>query len=435
MRNDLKSGLRLAAFLILLSTRLCHSQRHIVVSSTIVTQAKDVDGVDYDIFPETQNVGNSPAVWRFDVEPMFVPRPPAKDAPNGSTIDIQQTEFSAVTLNIVGGKRNDVHTRVIIPLVLRSQALTDKAIEALNTFYKDKGYTFSESNISTLPVTQIALTFGKGELDPCTLLTPTIQLSGSEPFVQIQFDCLDHPSKLTNYTPADLKSVQVFIKHLPVMIASLDITYNAKEAEPGSVNVDSQDVRGSNFYAKLSGKGDKVFVSRDDLRTLGIEASHELALRFQGRRLTADEMQSCIVPLMANFPETSIDLSKVDAETLQATYNSKDLDPKEIDKEMSDTIDKSSSKDEVKFSGSFGGKALFGLAEANGSMSGSDFQERMAEHGVKTEWDGKEWVAKALDVKQVNMTELSQSISRGCYFTTYGSETPLTHRVRPIYFK
>jgi hypothetical protein len=411
--------------------------RRIVVSSTRVTQAK-VDGIAYDIFPETQNLDNpnAPSVWRFDVEPMFVPaRGVSTNKTDTPPIDIQQTEYSARKVTVQGGYRIDVHTRLIIPLVIKSDAEMDSAVEALNALYVAQGYKFTGNQISTIPLTQVALKFNDGELDPCTLLTQTIQLSGSESSVPVFFDCLDHPKTLENYQPSELKSVITFRKHLPIMIAAIDVTYDAKEAEPASMNVQSQDVRSSDFFNQLAGKGDTVYVSRDDLRKLSIQASHQLAIRFQGRRMTADEMATCVTPLMASFPETVLDLNQVSAETLQHTYNANDLNPNKINKEMSDTIDKSSSKDEVKFKTDASGDVLFGLAKGSGSLSGSGFQERMAEHGVKTEWDGEKWVAKALDLKQVNVTQLAQTINRSCVFNTYGSEAERTHLVRPLLFK
>jgi hypothetical protein len=63
--------------------------------------------------------------------------------------------------------------------------------------------------------------------------------------------------------------------------------------------------------------------------------------------MTSDELATCTTPQMMSFPETSLEWAQVTAETLNKTYNSKDLDPTEVNKELSDILDKGSSEDNV----------------------------------------------------------------------------------------
>jgi hypothetical protein len=137
---------------------------------------------------------------------------------------------------------------------------------------------------------------------------------------------------------------------------------------------------------------------------------------------------------MMSFPETTLDWAQVNAETLSHTYNSKDLDPTEVKKELSDIVNKSSSEDNVEINTSAHASGLWGLADVGGSISGKDFQKRAEEHGVKVQWDGEKWIAKGLDVHQVDTTQLSQKINRSCSFETYGEGTDRTQQTRPLQF-
>jgi hypothetical protein len=135
-----------------------------------------------------------------------------------------------------------------------------------------------------------------------------------------------------------------------------------------------------------------------------------------------------------NFPETTLDWAQVTAETLSHTYNGKDLDPTEVDKELSDLVDKSSSEDNVELNTGGHAAIAWGLIDAGGNLSGKDFQKRAAEHGVKVVWDGKKWVAKGLDIHQVDTTQLSQKINRSCSFETYAEGTDRSEQTRPLQF-
>jgi hypothetical protein len=412
----------------------CAWSQKIKISSTRLLRVEQAEH-SYSVFPETQNASvdnlDAPQRWQFVVEPMFIPMM-RQTGSETQSIELQQQEFDRKIIPVIGGYQQTVRTRVTLPLMVKSDELLDAAAEALTEYYKDLHYTFERRQVSTVPVVEISLLFPDLASGPCKLVNPTIPVSGADKTVRVLFDCIDELKVSTNKPVTLSPSVEDFKKRLSLLNGEIEITYDAKTAEVAVVTVQTGDLRKTKLYADLKGEGNERFVSRDDMRQLGIDTASTLSLIYSGRKMSPDEVQGCFIQQLMSFPEVTIEAQAINREMLSKTYNGNDLDPDKINHTLDDRLDKSSSKDNVKFNGSGGGKALFGLAEANLSMSGETFAERMAEHGVKVEFNGEKWVAKGLIVKQVNLTDLSQKMARGCTVSTVGESAPLAKEKRQL---
>jgi hypothetical protein len=404
---------------------------NVIISSTFIAQVKPTGAGEhtYNIFEDTRNASrqNTPTLLRFYIEPMFLPQ--REQDGEHSVVHIDETVLkSTVMHDKLGGIGYQTTTRLVIPLLARTDG---EGVEAANAVKAATGVDVKPDQIGIIPLQEVEISMP--DLDSksaCKLMYPVTKLGGNEPHIRVMIDCLEIIKKKDDPRPA----VEEFRRQLPYMSADIKIVYAAREADAALVSISSDQVTSASFLAQLQGKGDTVYVSRDDLRKLAVDASQKQNIVVQGRELSAEETRTCFTQQMMSFPDISLSISQITPEVLSHTFNQDDLNPTEVNKELSDTLDKGSTEDHYIVNTSGGAEGLWGLAKVNASGSADVLKKWMSEHGVKVEWDGKKWVAKGLDVKQVNTAQLTTNITRGCKFQTYSARQEPTTVHHPLEF-
>jgi hypothetical protein len=432
MRSGLGSA---ASVLLILSATTAAAQigagSNVIISSTFIAQVKPTGASDhtYNIFEDTRNASRqaTPNLLRFYVEPMFLPER-VQDGDH-SVVHIDETVLKTTVMHDkYGGTAYQMVTRLIIPLLARTDG---ESIEAANAVKSATGVDVKPDQIGIIPLQEVEISMPDlAGNTPCKLMYPITKLGGNEPHIRVMIDCVEVIAKKDGPRPG----VEAFRHQLPYMSADIQIVYAAREADAAFVSINSDQLTSASFSSKLQGKGDQVYVSRDDLRNLAVEASQKQTIAIQGRELSAEEMRTCFTQQMMNFPDISLSISQITPEVLSHTFNGDDLNPTEVNKELSDTLDKGSTEDHYIVNMSGGASGLWGLGEAHASGSADVLKKWMSEHGVKVEWDGKKWIAKGLDVKQVNNAQLTTNISRGCKFQTYSAHADPTTVHHPLEF-
>lgn len=426
----------LFSFLVILAVPLTSPAQtgagsNVIISSTFIAQVNPKGARDhtYNIFEDTRNASrqNTPTLLRFYVEPMFLPERVLEG--DHSVVHIDETIMkSAVMRDKLGGIGYQTTTRLLIPLLARTEG---EGVEAASAVKAATGVDVKPDQIGIIPLQRVEISMP--DLDgnsACKLKYPVTLLGGNEPHIRVMIDCVEIISKKHAARPA----VEQFKQQLPYMSADIKIVYAAREADASLVNISADQLTSATFLAQLQGKGEAVYVSRDDLRKLAVEASQKQNIVVQGRELSADEARTCFTQQMMSFPDISLSVSQITPEVLSHTFKQEDLNPTEVNKELSDTLDKGSTEDHFIVNMSGGGEALWGLGKVNASGSADTLKKWMSEHGVKVEWDGRKWVAKGLDVKQVNTAQLATNISRGCRFQTYSARQEPTTVHHPLEF-
>ena len=400
----------------------------------------EVDGRSLSVFPDIQNYqsenAKKPAAWRFYVAPIATP-----GFTSDGSVRYEQREFGQTPpIAVVGGYRVTFTTRIMVPLVLRTKTQIDRATAVLNErLGKESEFSFTTAQVQPMPVLSLAVQTQDLNGSGCSLLNPTIHVGAvaAPDEVFLNFECKDDIKSASARPPTSpkLERIDWLIKTLPAINAAIELTFEAKGVQIAIAGVQVTELRKTKLFAKTSGDGSEVFVSRDDLRNLTDDIVRTTELRTQGRRLSDDEARQCMLDRITSLPMRSVEMAEFSAEMLKRTYNGQDLSPNQLTKTLDERLDKSSTERNVKVRAKGEGSAFFGLFEGGAEVDGEEFKKEMSERGVKVAFEGNKWVAKGLNLVHVNASEFSQRVSRACSFATYGNEQTWANVKQPLVFR
>ena len=414
-------------------------QGDLVFGRTEIAQV-EFSGHQFSIVPETQNyIGetpNFPRRWRFSVDPVFKPSFEA----DGSVKLIVQKDFNLSKKIIGGGTATDYSstTRIGIPLTLSDPAILAAAATQVTHHFEDMKYTFSPEQIGRIPVRSIEVAMPDLKNTPCVLDNPEIPVSTTAPIIIIWVDCTITERQALKESEKD-KIIETFKNRLPSSNVTLTVNYRAKSAEIGGVNVATKSIKDTKLYGELKGdQSQTMLITRHDLRDLSMTSAEQIYAEYRGVRSSrcTSDFVSDVLDHFKN--EEKIQSGQFSAEMLKTTYNPKDIDPDEVTKTFDKNIRSDSTENQVNFS-TGGGVSFMGLG-ANGSMSGGDFTKHAAAADIEAEWNGKKWVAKSVDVLQVNISQFATSYRASCSDYSVGPEdaypsNPVQLLLKPEYWE
>ena len=387
------------------------------------------------VLPETQNylgdTPNFPGRWEFSVDPVLMP----EFDEQGQVKLVLGKNFKTFSKVCCGGSATDYYvvTRVGIPLVLSSSAVSEAAAKAVTEHFADLKYTFTTGQIAMIPLSSLTLSFPDLKGSPCVAENESIPVTSSQPRTYIWVDCTD---TVRGHAPkeSEMKAVQHFSDTLPFLNVTLTTAYNVRSADIGGTNVILKSIKQTSLYAKLNGDGGQtMLVTRDDLRKLSMSAAEELYAEYRGVR-TPRCSADFVNDVLDHFKdETKIEAGKFTPEMLKTTYNPNDVNPEEVQKTFDKNISSSSSKDNVSIS-TGGGVSFLGFG-ANGNLSGNYFKEAAESHDIEAEWNGTRWIAKSVKVLQVNISEFATNYHASCSDFSVGATQQFASKSLQLIFR
>lgn len=363
-------------------------------------------GKSYNIYGDTKNIGGEnrdlPARWQFAIIPTLNSR---FDPDNLPHLDV--VEWARGKRAVPGGFEYSVTWRAGLKFHLRDQELMSLAAARLDEHFKLPNHHFTSAQIMTMPVAGLSVNFADLiTAASCKVVNPQVAASTTEGAITIWFECTDKSMK--GY-PTDGQSVRELRTKLPFANIEFKLQYNARQARVHVAGVTRKSIRGTDFYAKLAGKDTTaVLISRDELKKLAMASANDIIATVYDGNQTTDKFVS---DALAAATEETITAKSFNAEMLKQMFNPQDISPDEINKQLEDNLDKTSTEDNVTFN-TGGGGSFFDALKADGHMNGSNFKKWMAEKHIHVEFEGKRWVAKSVDVLRVDVSKLEETFSR-----------------------
>jgi hypothetical protein len=378
-----------------------------VFDTNAVTQA-DWKGKTYDIYAATTNIGgdrrDQPAQWRFAIVPTLISDFDADNLPHLDVIEWARAKHA-----VPGGFEYSVTSRVGLKFHLRNPEVMSVAIARLDEHFKLMNHRFTAAQVMTMPIAGLSVNFT--DLIPaaaCKVVNPRVPASTTEGNITIWFECTDKSMK--GYS-TEGQSVRELRTKLPFTNIEFTVQYNARQARVHVASVTRKSIRGTDFYAKLAGKGTTdVLISRDELQKLARANANSIIAEVYDGNQTIDKFVSDALAAASEETITANDGQ------LKQMFNPHDISPDEINKQLEDNLDKTSTEENVTFN-TGGGGSFFDVLKADGHMNGSNFKKWMAEKHIRVEFEGKKWVAKSVDVLRVNLSKLEEAFSRS--YTNY----------------
>lgn len=363
---------------------------------------------------------DKPERWQFALEPLL------STVPN-ATGGIEYKVFALDPMHKTVGKHTRVYARhrVKIPLTMISNGARDKALEIIYGIYPEAKCKVGLQNIDVLPLTKLALNIKDIEnsgqpMNPQVRIHSKTQSFHTSPSaVFLSFDVTETDSS-PDY---ELKH---FLDFVPFMQIEAVTSFSVKSTAFNITSISTEKLKDTDLYAKLSGKGDAAYVSRDDLRKLSQAASSKLkAISIIEDRANFDTV------LFNSLLEASKTVTADDAffndQRGKQTYNADDLKPSVITKQLNKLFTKETGKDQWNFatSAEAGGSFLDIIkADAKGSFSGSQLHEFLKEHNVEAETDGTLIVVKSIDLQQINISKFVEEGNIGMEYRNIERGSP-----------
>lgn len=352
-------------------------------------------GNTYRVRPALDNRLRDPQLWNFAVEPLLQP---VRLDTAANPVDVKIVPF--------GGK-----FLVTFNVELWNKTAEDKAFAVVNRSYPVDGFKVKRDGIRAIRIKSITPSCDDLRLvDPAATIEPAtfeIPRSGGMPDqipIRILTDTQEHASGIAALL--QFSSWDFSLK------LSEQIALQARAQITASANLKA------GFRNRLQGQGGAGYMHRSDFREYletnrGDIEAHVIVDK--GAIADPDAFFERVLRSFTTRWDTleARSYKQLDATALKATYNAKDLAPEEVTKELSRRISKDGGTNTFKVSKSSSGGGGFSLGPISVNGKGQSgytkdqIQQWLRENDVSAEWNGTRWIAKDVNVRQVNATHIT----------------------------
>ncbi|WP_342087723.1 tail fiber protein [Dyadobacter sp. OTU695] len=407
MKNKIYSttGMRILLFFCLLSfsTETVEAQDELVDDARNIAVFQ-IANRNFKIFPSLSNSDLKPEQMQFRFDPLLIP----ELGKNGK-------------INIKGPFMYGPKWALEIRILLSTNEAQNRAYASLQEVLPSVAYRIKKSNVLPYGIGKITIT--STNLDA---------ISTGSILDQTEFSIPSVPSSIAIRIVSNTKDQSAELKN---QFGNLRLHFSILRKQKGILenrcSVKYSDLIKSNLYVKLFGdeKNSSRFVHRDDLRELTRNTSSTMDAKCQIE--APDRFNQSIYEQMLNKfnQKTASDLKNIE---FASTYKAEDLEPTIVSKTLNKMFEKEDGTDQWKRTSDVGvkvdGSALFGVisgkTDVNIKLSEESLKKLLQERDITVEFNGKEIIAKSINLVQVNSNVFSDA-SNFFMINSYlqGSET------------
>lgn len=361
-----------------------------VLSSSEVARF-DYGGKSWGVWSSIKNRPDSPGTWQFRYEPIFSPV-------------LNDGGALATSIESIGGE-----TQVWFHVLLDDPSARRAAFQSVRDALGEGGGGILEANCAPIRVRSLLIDLPDlSRVYPgCSLLQNGYEFASTQNIIRVQVVATNRT--VAEQLAADLQKMRV----------KFELNFSARESQQTMVSANLKAVWDIKLKAALRGTSPDasgcVYVHRDDVREIfeGLTVAGAFDVITENPERVDRSFADAVVSGVSSVEQ----LSDGKAHAWESTYHADDLKPSQITRAMNEAFTKTQSRDEFEYNSrrsSSGKFDFFGMFSGGGSggstYSSHQIRERLFEHGIHVEFDGEAWVAKSVDVRRFNLSDLQSEV-------------------------